>query len=1015
MLQFKIAESPLYKYGLAVTFTALALALSSLFWPIIVGNAPFLFFIGAVVLSSWLGGMGPGMLSAAIAIVSSDFFLFEPRYQVLNSPINLLQFSIFSLVALLISWLEDRRNQSERSLREVRDELAIILNSVGDGITAQDKTGQPVFANISAAHLTGYPSPEVMIETPITVLQRKYEMFDEANNPFPFSEMPRHHVFKYGENASRTFRIRFSDTNEERWISLKSAPVFDDQGNVKLAVNVFHDITDQILAEQDRARIADIVRNSNDAIIGKSLDRMITSWNPAAEKLYGYTAEEAVGQHISLIYPDFDDPDELQLHDRVHKGEVIQQYETYRLHKHGHKVEIALTISPIRTSSGQIVGFSTVERDITARKQIDRMRQETQERLRKLLDNLEAFVGVLTPDGVLIEANRSSLKAANLSAEEVLGKHFAETYWWSFSEESQARLRDAIDRVAGGETIRYDAEVRLSTDRFITINFILAPLFDDNGQVQYLIPSGIDVTERNQLTNQLDQEKRRLNSILNSIPGIVYEGSRDLENQKMEFISSYAEKLLGYSLDEWYARPNFWEDVIHPDDRQSAQEQTLKTYMQGIPGPVLFRCITKDGQIRYTESYNGVITDEIGKRTGTCGFVLDVTERRQREQEIIRLTSMIETQRQRLDSIIRNLPGIVFDTTIEVEKGEQTVNFMSAFVEEMLGYSPENWKKDPNFWQTIVPAEDLETALKDATAAYENDRRGETQFRCRNASGETVYAESYYNFVTEGNLVRQFGVIMDITERKMFEHALSEYTEELRRSNEELERFAYVASHDLQEPLRMVTSYLQLVEQRYRDVVDEDGKEFIHFAVDGATRMKSLINDLLTYSRVQRSTAEFTTVNVQQVLDRVMQDLQLLIEDTRATVTHDNLPEIIANEPQITQLLQNLLGNALKFHAEQPPQIHIAVKRIAQHWQFSVSDNGIGIEPDYQERIFVIFQRLHSREEYPGTGIGLAVCRKIIDKHGGRIWVESKPGEGSTFHFTIPTKQRKRLKIHASN
>jgi light-regulated signal transduction histidine kinase (bacteriophytochrome) len=203
----------------------------------------------------------------------------------------------------------------------------------------------------------------------------------------------------------------------------------------------------------------------------------------------------------------------------------------------------------------------------------------------------------------------------------------------------------------------------------------------------------------------------------------------------------------------------------------------------------------------------------------------------------------------------------------------------------------------------------------------------------------------------------------------------------------------------------MVTSYLQLIEQRYGDRLDGDAHEFINYAVDGATRMKTLINDLLAYSRVQRSQPEYENVSMATILDQVLYNLQLSIEDTGAVITHDDLPEISANRVQMTQLFQNLIANALKFRAERPPQIHLGVKREKTQWHFTVRDNGIGIEPQYLERIFVIFQRLHTRAEFPGTGIGLAICKKIVEKHGGGIYATSVPDEGTTFHVTLPIKR----------
>jgi light-regulated signal transduction histidine kinase (bacteriophytochrome) len=232
--------------------------------------------------------------------------------------------------------------------------------------------------------------------------------------------------------------------------------------------------------------------------------------------------------------------------------------------------------------------------------------------------------------------------------------------------------------------------------------------------------------------------------------------------------------------------------------------------------------------------------------------------------------------------------------------------------------------------------------------------------------------------------------------------ALRQKTEELARSNEDLQQFAYVASHDLQEPLRMVTSYVQLLAKRYGGKLDVDANEFIDFAVDGAIRMRKLINDLLTYSRVGMQGKELSATDSEEVLAESVNDLKVTIEENGALVTHDPLPTVMADRPQLGQLFQNLIGNAIKFRRDEPPRIHISASRNGNGWTFSVKDNGIGIAPEYSERIFIIFQRLHSRQEYAGTGIGLAICKKIVERHGGHIWVESEVGKGATFCFSLP-------------
>jgi signal transduction histidine kinase len=234
--------------------------------------------------------------------------------------------------------------------------------------------------------------------------------------------------------------------------------------------------------------------------------------------------------------------------------------------------------------------------------------------------------------------------------------------------------------------------------------------------------------------------------------------------------------------------------------------------------------------------------------------------------------------------------------------------------------------------------------------------------------------------------------------------ALEEQAQELQRSNRELEQFAYVASHDLQEPLRKVASFCQMLERRYKGQLDERADQYIHFAVDGAKRMQQLINDLLEFSRVGRLSTPQIDVDLMECLRNGLFNLQVAREESDAEVTSDDLPHVLGEAPLLTQLLQNLIGNAIKFHSDQPPKVHVGVRRDGDDWQFWVSDNGIGIEPEYAERVFLIFQRLHAKETYGGTGIGLAMCKKIVEHHGGRIWVdESTPGApGTTVRFTLP-------------
>jgi PAS domain S-box-containing protein len=245
--------------------------------------------------------------------------------------------------------------------------------------------------------------------------------------------------------------------------------------------------------------------------------------------------------------------------------------------------------------------------------------------------------------------------------------------------------------------------------------------------------------------------------------------------------------------------------------------------------------------------------------------------------------------------------------------------------------------------------------------------------------------------------------IRDITERKRSEEHLIKAVDELKRSNDELQQFAYVASHDLQEPLRMVASYTQLLAQRYKGRLDSDADEFIAFAVDGSNRMQGLIKDLLAYSRAGANGKALREISSENALKEALTNLRATIEESGAVVTHDSLPAIITDDTQLAQVFQNLIGNAIKYRSAQVPHVHIsATKTGGNEWIFSVRDNGLGIDPQYFERIFILFQRLHGREEFKGTGIGLAICKKTLERLGGRIWVESQPEKGSTFCFALP-------------
>ena len=327
-------------------------------------------------------------------------------------------------------------------------------------------------------------------------------------------------------------------------------------------------------------------------------------------------------------------------------------------------------------------------------------------------------------------------------------------------------------------------------------------------------------------------------------------------------------------------------------------------------------------------------------------------------------------------------------------------------MEKIFGYTDESAYGNISFWTDRIHPEDLAAVNELFDKIFSNPLEiyMDKEYRFKKANGQYAYVYDKGYIVRDdcGKPTRMTGACQDITKLRENELQLQIRAKELTISNQELEQFAYVASHDLQEPLRMVTSFLTQLEKKYRPIIDAKGKQYIDFAVDGAKRMRQIILDLLEYSRAGRTADSRENIDLNQLIEEIQILCSKQIKEKKAVITVDELPQVHAHRSPLRQIFQNLIGNALKYTKEdRPVKIHITVKSSDDHWQFAISDNGIGIEHEYFDKIFIIFQRLHSKEEFSGTGMGLAITKKIIESQGGKIWVESEEGKGSTFYFTI--------------
>jgi len=492
--------------------------------------------------------------------------------------------------------------------------------------------------------------------------------------------------------------------------------------------------------------------------------------------------------------------------------------------------------------------------------------------------------------------------------------------------------------------------------------------------------------EVERLVVAVQESEKKYRSLVGNIPDVIWSCGRDRD---ISFISANVERVCGYSAEEFHALgPSLWFANVHTDELELVREAFHSLFTRDDVFDVEYRYRRMDGEWIWLHDRAMGTYERDGVRHAD-GLFTDITDRKRMEE------ALKESETKFRSLVEESLVGVYIIQ-------DQIFKYLNPKLAEIFGYEAAELLDRKGPVDLVLP--------DDWPMVEENLRRrqaGEIKslnyaFRGVTRGHEVIHLEVFGSLTVYHGRPAVIGTMLDVTDRKRAEEALAAQTQELARSNGELEQFAYVASHDLQEPLRMVSSYMQLLARRYKGKLDADADEFIAFAVDGATRMQRLIKDLLMYSRVGTKGKEPVPTDCGAVIGYALDNLQQAIAEKGATVTHDELPTIMGDEVQLTQLFQNLIGNAIKFQGEEPPQVHVGVLREGSGWLFSVRDNGIGIAPEHFERIFQIFQRLHGREEYPGTGIGLSVCQKIVERHGGRIWVDSAPGNGATFCFTVP-------------
>jgi PAS domain S-box-containing protein len=512
-----------------------------------------------------------------------------------------------------------------------------------------------------------------------------------------------------------------------------------------------------------------------------------------------------------------------------------------------------------------------------------------------------------------------------------------------------------------------------------------APLLLGGGDRKLVVFVVRDITRRKQIEDRLFESRQMLQLILDHIPQRIF--WKDRAGHYLGCNRVFAHDV---GLDEPAAivgltdRDLLWRDqadAFRTGDRTVLETGApLLAQEEEIPGP--------DGQRRWVLTNRIALRDSEGLVIGVLGSHDDITTQKRSEETLRKLSRAVEQS----------------PTSIVITDREARIEYVNAKFTELTGYTLEEaLGRNPSILNSgQTPRETFQQMWTTILAGSE--WRGE--FHNRKKNGELYWEAVIISPLKNpaGAITHFVAVKEDITSSKQAGRILNAALAELERSNRDLEQFAYIASHDLQEPLRLVSSFVQLLGQRYRGRLDADADQFIGFAVDGAQRMQTLIQDLLAYSRMGREMRPFVPVDCGAIMAQVVQTLSLAIRDQQATVACDPLPTVPGDPIQLGQLFQNLVANALKFHRDEPPQVHVSavLTKDRNFWQFAVRDNGIGIDAEFYDRIFVIFQRLHGRRKYPGSGIGLSICKKIVELHGGRIWVDSVKDRGTIFFFTLP-------------
>ncbi len=779
-----------------------------------------------------------------------------------------------------------------------------------------------------------------------------------------------------------------------KYLHFTASAIKDHEGNIIGGLESFEDITQRKIAENDlqesEEKFRSLVENLNVGVYRNTVDLggYFIQVNPAFARMFGYESTSEIME--TKVVDFFLDPSEriTFLEDLKKEGSIIDR-ELHLKKKDNTPIWVSVSAQAHFSENNSIEWVDGIIEDITHRKNAEEALMKSENRYRSIVENINDGFCIHDFEGNILDCNENFAMMLGSVPEEIIGTNLDV---FSSTDMMQEK-NDVVGELKKIGIVEFDADLKQKDGSSCYYSIKSSIVSDENGGKVHSFLR--DVTKRREMEeilheSEIKSQKRlaEIEAIYNSAPIGLCVLDRNLRfvriNDRMAKINGFPpEEHIGKTLQE------IVPDLAEQGEIVAKELFETKNKVMGRE----FNGITpaKPGVLRTWIEQWYPVKDSTNQIIGINVAALEITE-------IKRADKALKKSEEKLRLAIEGADAGMWFWNLEKDIFEWTDRYKTIF-----GIDPDP-KMSYNDFLKLVHPEDREKVINATQRAmqYGEDFKVELRTIWPDRSIHWVYSLGRLFYDVQGKPKEMIGIAIDITPSKVAEQELQETLKQLKRSNAELEQFAYVASHDLQEPLRMITSFLQLLQRRYEHQLDSDANEFIQFAVDGAARMQELVNDLLTYSRIGRKTGKFEDVNTEDILKQITFDSRVLIEEKNADISYGNLPMVWADYTQLVQVFQNLISNSIKYNEQEHPTIHISAEKKVNDWVFKVEDNGIGIDSKHGDRVFKIFQRLHGRDEYEGTGIGLAIVKRIIEQHGGMIWYDSKPGEGSIFYFSIP-------------